>query len=331
MNKNRIALHIETKKIALVTLLFTIASLLLNLFLIISVNRDCVQMNALLPSDYDYSVTTQEPVCENDYYQFNASIDFAISDDATTSLNVDIVMQSADTQYTDLVYWNADTLSTYGIAVSKNLAKSYGLHLGDKLYSKHIVNGTDCEYTVEQILPEVVNVRASKGKGYSSGIIIMGFDEQYIDNITHSSVVFTKDSIDELSTKYLGTPENIVYRQDEISDILLSITPYLVVFCAFSAAITILLVIMLTKYASHNFRRLIMLGFEKKRLNQSYFRLVYGYGIISIVAVLTLSSSVFLLVELSTVKVVLLMIIPFIELITLSITSVISNKRLWRK
>lgn len=312
-------------------LLFTIASFLLNLFMMMSVNRACVQLNVLLQSDYDYSITTQEPIHENDYYQFNAGIDFALSTDAETSLNVDIIMQSPDTLYTNLVYWNADALSTYGIAISKNIAKSYNLHLGDNLYSKHIVNNTVCEYSIEQILPDVVNVRAAQSKGYRNGIIIMGYDEQYVDNITHHSIVFTKDSIDELSAKCSGTPKNIVYREDEISDSIISIIPYLMVFCAISSTITILLVGMLTKYASHNFRRLIMLGFEKKRLNKSYFGLVYGCGILSIVAASALSSSIFLLVEFAVVKVLLLMIIPVIELITLSITSAISNKRLWRK
>lgn len=312
-------------------LLFTIALLLLNLFLIMSVNRECMQLNALLQSDYDYSVITAESIHENDYYQFNAGIDFALSADAETSLNADIVMQSPNTVYTDIIYWNADDLSTYGIAISKNLAKSYGLHLGDKLYSKHIVNGTVCEYSIEQILPEVVNVRVAKSKGYSNGIIIMGYDEQYVDNITHNSVVFTKDSIDELSAKCSCILENIVYREDEISDSIISIIPYLAVFGAVSSAITILLVGMLTKYASHNFRRLIILGFEKKRLNRSYFGLVYGWGILSIVAASALSSSIFLLVEFAVVKVLLLMIIPVIEFIALSITSAISNKRLWRK
>ncbi|MCM1054555.1 MAG: hypothetical protein NC394_03435 [Bacteroides sp.] len=331
MKKNHIAFYIESWKIAIVFLLFSIASFLLNLFLIISVNKECAQLNALLRSDYDYSATTQEPVRENDYYQFNAGIDFAVSADAETSLNADIVMQSPDTQYTDMIYWNANTLNTNGIAVSKNLAKTYNLRLGDKLFSKHIVNGVVCEYIIEQILSEAVYVRTVKSKGHSSGIIIMGYDEQYVDNITHNSLVFTKKSIDELSAKCSDTPENIVYREDEISDTFLSITPYLALFCTISVMLTILLVGLLTKYISHNFRRLIMLGFEKKRLNRSYFRLVYGCGIISIVGTLILSSSVFLLVELSATKILLMMIMPFIELITLFITSAILNKRLWRK
>ena len=331
MKKNRVALHIEPQKSAFVILIFTITSLLLNLFLIISVNRDCVQLNSLLQSDYDYSVTTQESVLENDYYQFKAGIGFALSADSETSLNVDIVMQSGKSIYTDLVYWSTGTLSTYGVAVSRNLAKSYGLHSGDKLYSKHIVNGAICEYSIEQIIPEVVNTRVAQGKSYNNGVIIMGYDEQYIENITHNSIAFTKVSIDELSEKCSGMPENIIYREDEISAIFQNIIPYLAIFGVLSAAIVILAVSLLTKYVSHNFRRLIMLGFEKKRLNKSYFCLVCGLGFLSIATSLALSSGTFLLVEISMVKIFFLIFIPLIELITLLIISIISNKRLWRK
>lgn len=327
--RNRIALHAETKKTIIASLAFTLISFFLMLILILSVNKDAIQLNSLLQSDYDYSVTMQDTVRKDDYYQFNAGIEFTLSADANTSLNADIVMQSKDSLYTDMVSWNAESLSTNGVAVSENIAKSNNLHIGDKFYSKHIVNGESCEYTIEQFLPEAVSIRATNDMNHSDGIIIMGYDERYIENITHSNIVFTKESINDLSA--VGSPENIVYRDDEVISSLRSIIPYLVVLSVVSIVTTVAFTILLTKSVSSNFRRLMMLGFNRKQLNKAYYMLVHIAGIIAIIASLALSGIVFLFIKFSIVKLLILLLIPFIEIITLLIASNISNKRLWRK
>lgn len=327
--RNLIALHAEPRKTIIASLAFTLISFFLMLILILSVNKDAIQLNSLLQSDYDYSVMMQDTVRKDDYYQFNAGIEFTLSADANTSLNADIVMQSKDSLYTDMVSWNAEPLSANGVAVSENVAKSNNLHIGDKLYSKHIVNGEKCEYTIEQFLPEAISVRATNGTSHSDGIIIMGYDERYIENITHSSIVFTKDSINDLSA--IGSPENIVYRDDEIISSLRSIILYLAVLSVVSIVATVALTVMLTKSFSSNFRRLIILGFDRKQLNKAYYRLVRGTGIISIIASFAFLGIVFLFVNYNAVKLLILLLIPFIEIITLLIASNISNKRLWRK
>ncbi|MBP3796643.1 MAG: hypothetical protein J6I46_02550 [Ruminococcus sp.] len=327
--RNRIALHAEPRKTIITSLSFTLISFFLMLILMLSVNKDAIKLNSLMHSDYDYSVTMQDTVQKDDYYQFNAGIEFTLSADAYTSLNADIVMQSKNSVYTDMVYWNAETLSTNGVAVSENLVKSNNLHKGDKLYSNHIVNGESCEYTIEQLLPEAVSIRATNGMNHSDGIIIIGYDERYIENITHSSIVFTKDSINDLSV--IGSPENIVYRDDEIISSFRSIYPYLAVLSLISIVTTITSTVLLTKFVSSNFRRLIMLGFDRKQLNKAYYRLVHVTGIISIITSLALSGIVFLFINFTAVKLLILLLIPFIEIITLLIASSISNKRLWRK
>lgn len=327
--RNRIALHAEPRKTMIASLAFTLISFFLMLILMLSVNKDAIQLNSLLHSDYDYSVTMQDTVRKDNYYQFNAGIEFTLSADADTSLNADIVMQSKDSAYTDMISWNAKILSTNGVAISENLARLNGLHKGDKLYSKHIVNGENCVYTIEQLFTEAVSVRVTIGMNHSDGIIIMGYDERYIENITHNSIVFTKDSINDLSA--VGSPENIIYRDDEIMSSLRSIIPYLVFFSVISIVTAIALTVFLTKFVSSNFRRLIMLGFDRKQLNTAYYRLVHVTGIISIIASFALSGIVFLFIKLSVVKLLILLLIPCIEVIALLIASNISNKRLWRK
>lgn len=329
--KNRIALKAEPRRTAIVLVIFTLISLFLVLVLIFSVNKDCMQLNSLIRSDYDYSVTTQEPVLENDYYQFNAGIDFALTADSQTSLNADIIMQTDNSSYTDLVYWNANELNTHGIAVSKNIAKANDLHLGDKLYSKHIVNGEVCEYAIEQIIPEAVCVRADTGNKHSNGIIIMGCDSEYVDHITHNCVVFTDESINDFTAKCSATPQDIIYRDDEVRSVVLSIVPYLAVFSLISIAITIISACVLSKGIACNFRRLVMLGFKKEKLNQAYRSYICKSGVVSIVITLALSSIVFLFSYITAIRIIIVMCMPLIELITLFTATAITNRRLWRK
>ncbi len=329
--KNRIALKAEPRRTAIVLAIFTMISLFLILVLVFSVNKDCMQLHSLIRSSYDYSVTTQEPVLENDYYQFNAGIDFALSADSQSSLNADIIMQTDSSVYTDLIFWNANKLGTHGIAVSKNIAKSNNLHLGDKLYSKHIVNGEVCEYAIEQIIPETICVRADTGNKHSNGIIIMGYDAEYVDHITHNCVAFTDENITAFAAKCSSTPQDIIYRDDEIRSAVLSIVHYLVVFSLISIVITVISICVLNKGIACNFRRLVMLGFDKKSLNHAYYRYIYKSGATSIIITLALSSIVFLFADITAIRVTLVLWIPLIELITLFTATTITNRRLWRK
>ena len=141
--------------------------------------------------------------------------------------------------------------------------------------------------------------------------------------------MFTKDSINDLSA--VGSPENIVYRDDEVISSLRSIIPYLVVLSVVSIVTTVAFTILLTKSVSSNFRRLMMLGFNRKQLNTAFYRLVRVAGIIAIIASFAFSCIVFLFVNFTAVKLLILLLILFIEIITLLIASNISNKRLWRK
>ena len=80
--RNRIALHAEPRKTIIASLAFTLISFFLMLILILSVNKDAIRLNSLLQSDYDYSVMMQDTVRKDDYYQFNAGIEFTLSADA---------------------------------------------------------------------------------------------------------------------------------------------------------------------------------------------------------------------------------------------------------
>lgn len=281
-------------------------------------------------SDYEYTAIMQKPIDQDNYYQFNAGVYFAASPHAENRLNVEILMQAIEVEYTDLVYWNAGELSTYDVAISQSIADDNGLGIGDKLYSKHIVDGAVYEYSVVEILPDVANIRVSEEKNYSAGIIIMGFDKQYVDNITHHSLVFTKESVDVLASQYSDMPESMLYRTDEILTVSKELLPYLILFVVLSALNMAGLVFFITKEVTTNYRRLIMLGFEKKMLSESYKRLVIGKGILALIITLSASVVVSSIVGFEPTWVVFLMIVMFMEFITLLWMSAILNRRLWR-
>jgi len=331
LRNTHINLHIAGGKILLMIVIFSLISFLLCLFATLTTNAKFAQLKALWHSDYSYSATTQQSVGRDDYYQFNAGISFTLSPNANASLNADILMQTDTSEYTNTVYWNANKLSTFGVAISRGLAIANNLDIGDKLYSKHNVNGEICEYFVEQILPEVSSSRNLVRTNYSAGIIIMGYDSQYVDNISHIVIVYTNDPIEELSKKYTASPENILYRDNEIISVCKVLVPYVAIFILLSVLNTVELVFSLTKCIAQNFRRLIMLGFSSKELDETYYIWICGLGYISIVIAKMISATVLYLTGPLQISTTSLILISFIEFATLLIAAAFSRRQLWGK
>ena len=329
MKKNRIDLHMERKRALVIMLFFAVLLSAINIIASITMKTDCAQLSSILRSNYSYSVFVQNPVLENEYYQFDAGISYMVSADSPTSLNAEILMQSINSKYTDLVDWNVEELSMDGVAITKGLAQKNNLTIGDKLYSKHIVDGTVHEYTVEQILPELITARVINGREYTRGMLIMGYDDRYINNISHRCVVFTRDSLDELALKAAGTPESIIYRSDEISVIVRKMIPYCLLFAMLAVIIMILQNRYLNSIVRHNFKRLVILGFGKNELNMAYNYITYSVGISSVL-IAALSAIIFyVIVGLSYVELVVIIVLIVVEMATLFISIILSKRQLW--
>ncbi len=230
MKKSGINLHMEQKRALAMMLFFALAFSLISIFSEVSVRTDLADLNSLLKSDYDYSVFTSEPVFQDDYYQFDAGINFMVSAEAKKSINAEILMQSEGSDYTNSIDWNTGKLESSCVAVSEGLARSLGLRIGDVIYSKHIVDGLTHEYTVQEILHERTNARESKQLSYHDGIIIMGYDGKYANGISSRVMVFTKETVQQIDSKVSGTPEDIIYRSDEIATVVKNMVPYTLVF-----------------------------------------------------------------------------------------------------
>ena len=290
-----------------------------------------MQLNSLLQSDYLYSATLVGLDKTDAYYQYNAGIGFTLSKDSKTGINAEVIMQVGESDYTEAVFWNADKLSDNEVAISEGIAKKYDLKIGTLIFSKHIVDGTVHEYVVSQIIPDVITVRVQKRPMLFDGIIIMGFDPNYVENVTHNMLLFSNEDIDALSNASSGSLGNIVYRDDEIKQVCSELAPYYLLLLVLSIVLVLALVAILKKAVAYNFKRLVTLGFCKKGLNRALILLVLGTGLVSIAISFLLSSVVFGIVGINVVAVVLLLSVVVVECITLLMGEAFVKGKLWRQ
>lgn len=330
MKNKAVNLHMEQKRALLMMLFFAVVLIGLGVVAILVSSTECAQLDALLRSRYSYSATTSTSVSQDDYYRFNAGISFSSTAEANRGINAEVLMQSEGSNYTNVIYWNASQLDSNSVAITRGLAKKSGLREGDVVYSKHVVDGLTREYTVKQILPEITSADLSSGTSLHDGIIIMGFDSRYVDNISHTSIAYTNESIEGLATKTTGMPESIIYRSDEITAVGLALLPYIVFIALIAVSCTLVLVVLITKSVKYNYRRLATLGFGKTDLSKAYMGIVYRVSIPAVVASFVLSVVFSLLFVPSSVEMALLIGMMFLELLTLFISSRAMQRRLWR-
>lgn len=331
MKRKTINLHADRKKALLLMLLYSALMLFFNAVVELATKGNAAELSILLQSDYDYSVTTQKGLGTDDYYVFNAGISFASSRDSNVSVNADVVMQVRDTEYSSEVAWNADVLSCNGVAVSEGIARSNKLHIGDIIYSKHNVDGTIHEYTIEQILPEVLHVRLTSPRSFTNGVIIMGYDERYEENISHSLLTFTKMPFNDLASVTGMAAQNISYRDDEVVIIVQSLFPYWTVLLLLSVLVSTVSCYIHSKGISHNFRRLITLGFERKTLNKAFLKYALLPGCISVFVSLLLSVLFCFMTHSNAVESLIFGAVAIVELATLWLSALYFRDRLWRR
>ena len=324
-----VSFHPSRKATLLTVVIFIFGSILVNLFAAISTVDHFARFFTLQQSKYAYSAILRESVYQDDYYQINAEIDFSLSPDSQTCLNAAVLMQSAGSLYTDRVCWNAVELSGYGLAISEGIARKNHLELGDTLFAKHTVDGTTYAYCVEQVLPDVRDIRKQSGRGHTDGLIIMGYDSRYIENISHSVIFFADEDLNTVSDRPSDMPQNIVYRSDEMSFVAKALIPYLLIFTLAAVILSVGLSFFLFKNVMANYRRLIALGFEKKMTIRTFHRFVYMNGAAATVLSFGISASVLVVTGTLRHGIVILSWLSMVEL-CLMLTASVFERRLWR-
>jgi len=329
MEAVKVNLHLQRKNIALCLLGYLAIVLLLTMVVAVSTVGDLAQMQAIVESDYAYSAVASNSAAADTYYQYSAGISFSVSEEANVGISAEVVMQTENAQYTDLVSWNTDRLSKNTIAISENIASANGLAVGDVLYSKNVVDGKIHEFTIEAILSSVTYTRGYKGDFHNDGVIIMAYDSKYADNIAHTCIMFTQKPIEELAQLCSSMPEDIIYRDDEIISLVKCIAPYIAVYFLGIAATTAIFAAYLNKSVAHNFRRLIMLGFERNTLNKAYYGYVGVAGLSAIATTLIVAAIAFARSGQSAVVPVIGATAIGASVLIIAATSM--NKHLWRK
>ena len=330
MNNANVDLHYTRKKVIFLVLmngLLTFAAILLS---IVPANDSLTQLFSLLHSKYHYSAFMQQTVLSNDYCVFNAGIEFSLARNSQTSINADIVMQTAESEYTDSVYWNAKRLGDTEIAITQNLASRNHLHVGDSLFSKNVIDGLIYEYSITQIVPETSNIRTLQGTSLKNGIIIMGYQKAYVDNISHEYVAYTNSLLDEMAHSFVEMPRSPLYRDDEIRYTATAIIPYIILLVVLYSALILIQAIFINREVRVNYKRLLALGADLKRLNKSHSKLLcftsLGSGVIAII----LSLTVGFLIGINRLFLIILLFILVVHMVVLYSYVSYSEKKMWR-
>ncbi len=330
LRRTVINLHINRKRMLLQMTSFSVISFVLCCMFIFSTKYYTAQLNGLVKSKYNYSAIIQSTEKYDCYYQFDAGLCFMKSLDSNKTIRSENIMQVSDADYTKLVYWNAKKLLSNEIAVSQGLASKLGLRKGDVLFSKHIVKGEIGKYYIKQIVPDVETVRVQKNKEQFDGIIIMGYDSSYVDNITYNTLLFTDKSVEELSQNKQESPIEIIFRDDEIVYICIEIIKYYMFFVIALIIVTILFVIGLKKNIYYNYRRCIILGYKYNDLNKTYYVYVLGSGLIALLLLLVMLLSLMVVDGINIIKILLILSIFAFESLALLIKAILVKKELWR-
>lgn len=331
MKESNVKLHLNRKSAAAYTAAFLAIFLLLTIIVAIPTKGDLAQMLSFMRSSYVYSAIAPSSTADDAYLQYNAGISFSLFADAKAGINAEIVMQTADAKYTDVVDWNAERLGEHGIAVSENISNKYKISVGDKLYSKNIIDGEVYEYTVEAILPAVTYTRGLQDDYHADGIIVMGYDEQYASSITNTCIVFTEAPLETLMLQCSSMPKDIIYREDEIASSFGGIAPYMAVYFLAVAVSMVVFVVFFVKRIAHNFRRLVMLGFEKKALNRAYYCTIGKAVLLTISITTIISAAAFCNAGVGVITIAPVVFVLTAEFVAAIIAATILNRQLWRK
>ena len=330
MKNAKVNLHYSKKNVLLLVLLTSLLSIAVVLFALMPASDNLIQLDSLLHSKYHYSALLQQSTKCDDYFLFGAGIEFSSSYDSKTSINADIVMQTAESAYTDSVCWNAEKLSSFEVAITDNLASRNHLKIGDVLYSRSVIDGKIYEYSIMQIVPETANIRTSQSESVKSGIIIMGYQSQYEESISHDYIFYTNAVIDDIAHKFVEMPRNTIYRDDEISTVIKRLIPYGILVVALYAMLVLTQAFFLKKEIKHNFKRLLILGFRASQLNSSYTKFIccasVGSGFITFIILVCIA----LCVGINHMSALILLFMLLAHIVVILSFISFSKKRMWR-
>ena len=330
LKESSVNLHSNSRLTLIVTASYVMLSFLIVAIVMTVGNTNLGRLITLNKCNYQYSATMGKSNGKDEYYLFEAGIGFTSSKESNRGINAEILMQVAESDYTDSVNWNANNLSIYEIAISEDLARKYGLKVGSALYARHIVDGNLYEYTVTQLLPYFPGTGISGTNSYSDGVIIMGYDSKYEQNISHTTIFFTNELINDLISEYSEVPVNIVYRDDLIASTKEKLVPYLILLGVLGIVITLAFIYVLLHVIICDYKRLIMLGFRKRDLDMAFCIYTFLPFTFSSLCIVVLSVGLIYVLDFCREALWFSVVLLLVELITFVGASFMAMWRVWR-
>lgn len=324
MNIKQLRFYIDNKRLGIGIFGIFLLLLLMGIYITISMRNDFDQLTSLIRSNYDYSSITQHIYGQDEYYYFENGISFSTSEDTQSGLNADVIMQTEDSKYTDLVNWNTNKLNINEVAISKGLARNCHLKAGDHVWLKSVIDGDIHEYTIRSILPGIKGIRITGEKIFTDGVIVMGFDKTYVDNVSHLNVVFAKNGDSSKSES------NVVYRKDEIKKVLKSMVPLLVIHILLSVSLVIVINKLITDEIRFNFNRMMMIGLDRSLINKSFNRTIMLWSVIPIVSLYAILLIISVFSDVSVLESGYLFLTFILSILALFISSYNFRNWLWR-
>lgn len=173
----------------LVILIYTFFLAVIMIVSSLSLERIYKQLNYYSLDNTKYVIEVNQSVKQNDYLNCS-SVTFYCNEDLNNSLYTENFMIINDTNYQEtLPFYLSKPLGEREIAVSYNIAKEYRLTKGSIIYSKNNIINQVLEYKVVEIIPICYGVLKVDYK-LNHGIIIMGYDETYEENVENSYISF---------------------------------------------------------------------------------------------------------------------------------------------
>lgn len=187
----------------LVVIFATVISIVLPMFLFTDTISSLGNYSSFLNKrEYNYSVIVDKDLGTDSYAYFDKKLTFYTQDTLSGGINAVVLMETNDS-YTNKDIFSGhriSSLKTNELAVSSNIARRHNLSAGSVIYSKSLVKNSVENYSVCYILPEIYGVSDSDIYD-SQGIILLGYDEEILENIQTSYIFFYFDDYSLINTK----------------------------------------------------------------------------------------------------------------------------------
>ena len=191
-------------------------------------------------SSYQYVFESNQGTSTNNYLNCTDKIQFSTDASMGQPLYVETFMLLPSVAYDDVApFVLKNKLSSSEIAITRNVAAKYHLSVGTQVYSKHKVTNTLVEYTVKEILPVCYGLTQNDPKS-NHGVIIMGTDESYIQNVAYSFSGFAEnDPSAQIANENAGLI-SINSKRDQNSNLLLQTIISQAIICFLVCAIMVI-------------------------------------------------------------------------------------------